>query len=239
VNARLLALAVVLLGGAAFADDDDEDEATLKERGRNLYGSTTVRVAGLVTYQAGTNPSHQGAGAFSRFGFGASFEGGFLGLFTSLGTMQGIEFRVALGYSLAERYVEPPETPRSGGLLLRGEARWIFAPRFLRSNAWRVMALTGIGLEVDGARWSDTWRAFATLGLRLQLFLSKESSVALGWSWMPGTANGSLLLRNHQAELLLAFGNVHLGARGQLELVGSAAGPGLTWQLGVLGGYAF
>jgi len=238
VKARLLLLVAVLLGGSSFADDD-EDEATLKERGRNLYGSTRIRVAGLVTYQAGTNPSHRGAGQFSRLGFGASFEGGFLGLFTSLGTMQGIEFRAAVGYSLAERYVDPPETPKSGGLLVRAEARWIFSPRFLRHNSWRVMALTGIGLEADGARWSDTWRAFATLGLRLQLFLSKESSIALGWSWMPGTANGGLLLRNHQAELLLAFGNVHIGARGQLELAGTTVGPGLSWQLGVLGGYAF
>lgn len=238
MTARLLLLLGALFAATAFADDDD-DESLLKERGRHLYGNTALRAAGLLSYQSGSNPSHRGAGEFSRVGFAFSFEGGYLGLFTSLGTMQGIEFRVAAGYSLAERYVEPPETPGSGGVLFRAEARWIFAPRFLRWNAWRVLAQTGLGLELDGARWSDTLRAFATLGLRLQLFFSRTSSVSAGWSWMPGTANGALLLRNHQAELLFAFGNVHLGARGQLELAGTPAGPGLSWQLSALGGYAF
>ncbi|MER2561115.1 MAG: hypothetical protein ABTQ32_10365 [Myxococcaceae bacterium] len=235
MSARLVTVSLLLLASAARADD----EGTLRERSHKLYGNTSFRLVGLGQYQAGTNPGHPGTGSYSRFGFGFAFEGGYLGLYTQLGTLQGIEFRATFGYSLAERYAEPPETPGAGGLLLRPEAAWIFCPRFLRFNEWRVLALAGLGLELDGARWSDTWRAFATLGVRLQVFLSDEDSLSLGWRWMPGTANGALLLRTHGAELVVALGQVHLGARAQLDLAGTATGPGLAWQLGLLGGYAF
>lgn len=235
MSARLAMLAL-LLSRVALADDD---EGTLRERSHKLYGNTSFRLVGLGQYQAGTNLGHQGTGAYSRFDFGVAFEGGYLGLYTQYGTLQGIEFRATFGYSLAERYAEPPETLGAGGLLLRPEAAWIFCPRFLRFNQWRVLALAGLGLELDGARWSDTWRAFATLGLRLQIFFSDDDSLSLGWRWMPGTANGALLLRTHGAELVLALGQVHLGARAQLDLAGTSAGPGLAWQLGLLGGYAF
>lgn len=241
MSARLLlrlGLVSALLAGAARADDDD-DEGVLRRRAHQVYGHTSFRLVGLGMYEAGTNPTHRGTGAFSRFTFGVAFEGGYLGLYTRLGTLQGIEFRVSAGYSLAERYAEPPEQPGSGGLLLRPEAAWVFSPRFLRWNSWRVLALAGLGLELDGARWSDTWRAFATLGLRLQVFFSDETSVSLGWRWMPGTANGTFLLRTHGAELVVALDQLHLGARGQFELTGSTAGPGVSWQLGLVGGYAF
>lgn len=231
-----LALLLMVLGTAAFAEDD---EGTLRERSHKLYGNTSFRLIGLGQYQSGTNPGHPGAGGYSRFSFGFAFEGGYLGLYTQFSTLQGIEFRATFGYSLAERYTDPPETPGSGGLLLRPEAAWIFSPRFLRWNDWRVLALAGLGLELDGARWSDTWRAFATLGLRLQLFFSEDDSLSLGWRWMPGTANGALLLRTHGAELVVAFGSLHLGARVQLDLAGTTSGPGLAWQVGLLGGYAF
>lgn len=237
MSARGLGLLCLLVAGVAAADDDDE--GVLRERAHKVYGNTSFRIVGLGQYQAGTNPTHRGAGAFSRFSAGVAFEGGYLGLYTALGTLQGIEFRATFGYSSAERYTEAPETPGTGGLLLRPEAAWVFSPRFLRWNAWRVLALAGLGLELDAARWSDTWRAFATLGLRLQLFFSDDTSLSLGWRWMPGTANGALLLRTHGAELVVALGQVHLGARGQLELVGSANGPGLSWQLALVGGYAF
>lgn len=237
MSARALGLLCLLFATAAAADEDDE--GMLRARAHKLYGNTSFRLVGLGTWETGTNPTHRGAGAFSRFSFGVAFEGGYLGLYTGLGTLQGIEFRATVGFSLAERYAEAPETPGSGGLLLRPEAAWVFSPRFLRWNSWRVLALAGLGLELDGARWSDTWRAFATLGLRLQLFFSDEASLSLGWRWMPGTANGALLLRTHGAELVVGFGQVHVGARGQVELVGTATGPGLSWQLGLVAGYAF
>jgi hypothetical protein len=233
---RALLVVGVLLSTGALAD---EDEATLRDRAHKVYGHTTLRILGQGHYQAGSNPSHAGTGAYSRVSFGLAIEGGYLGLFTQFATLQGIEFRALIGYSLAERYLEPPETPGAGGLLLRPEAAWVFSPRFLRWNAWRVLALAGLGLELDGARWSDTWRAFATLGVRLQVFVSDEAMVSLGWRWMPGTGNRALLLRTHGVELEVALGAVHLGARAQLDFAGSASGPGLAWQLGLLGGYAF
>lgn len=232
-------LTIVLSAGLAWADEDDLDASTLRERGHLLYGNTAARVVGVGSYQTGFNPTHFGAGAFTRVSFGAAFEGGYLGLFTSLGTLQGIEFRVTAGYSLAEQYAEGEKTPGSGGLLFKPEARWLFCPRFLRFNTWRVMAATGIGLELDGARWSDTWRAFAHLGLRLQAFFSKESSVSLEWGWMPGTLNKEFTLRRHQAELTLAFGQVHVGGRLGIDLTGTVVGAGVAWQGSLVGGYAF
>lgn len=237
--AATLLLLALGLAGPAFAEDDELDADDLKRRGHMLYGNTSLRLLGAGHYQSGTNPTQQGPGQFSRFTFGVAFEGGYLGLFTSLGTLQGVEVRVAAGFSLAERYVEPPAMEPKAGLLLRADALWLFVPRFLRFNTWRVAALTGVGVEVDGARWSDAWRAFANLGLRLQVFFSKEASASLSWLWMPGTLNRSFTLRTHHVELVLAIESVHVGLRGQLDLTGSVEGPGLAWQGGLVAGYAF
>lgn len=154
---RLGLLAFACWSALAFAEDELSAD-DLKARGHQVYGNTSFRLVGFGAYQAGNNPTHPGAGAFTRVSFGAAFEGGYLGLFTSFGTLQGLEFRLAAGYALAEQYADPPNTPGTGGLLLRPEARWLFSPRFLRFNDWRVLAVAGVGLELDGARWSDTWR---------------------------------------------------------------------------------
>lgn len=71
------------------------------------------------------------------------------------------------------------------------------------------------------------------------MFFSKEASLLLGWSWMPGTLNKAFTLRTHHGELGLAFGQVHLGARLQLDLTGTVVGAGLAWQGALVGGYAF
>ncbi|MBL8919630.1 MAG: hypothetical protein JNJ54_12255 [Myxococcaceae bacterium] len=238
------ALTAIVLAGAlgiaapALADDElDADE--LRRRGHMLYGNTGLRIIGAGHFQSGTNPTETGAGIYSRVLFGLAFEGGYLGLFTSLGTLQGIEVRVAAGFALPPRYAEPPTLEPKAALLLRADALWHFVPRFLRFNTWRVAALTGLGLEVDGNRWSDTWRAYANLGLRLQVFFSKESSASLSWLWMPGTLNRTFTLRTHHAELLVAVESVHVGLRGQLDFTGSTAGAGLAWQAGLVAGYAF
>lgn len=240
MRALAISAITVVLGVAAPALADDElDADDLKRRGHMLYGNTGLRIIGAGHFQSGINPTGPGSGLYSRFTFGLAFEGGYLGLFTSLGTLQGVEVRVGAGFGLPPRYVEPPATEPKAGLVLRADALWLFIPRFLRFNTWRVAALTGVGLEVDGARWSDTWRAFANLGLRLQLFFSTEASASLSWLWMPGTLNRSFTLRTHHAELLVAIESVHVGLRGQLDFTGTDQGAGLAWQGGLIGGYAF
>lgn len=229
-----VALLLVCLALPALADDVD----TLKRRQHLLWGNTSLRLEGLGAWQSGVNPSQPGLGQYSRFTFGVGAEGGYLGLFTSLGTLQGLEGRVALGYGLPEQYTNPASTPGTGGVFLRAEAHWLFCPRFLRFNDWRVLALTGVGLEVDVGRWSDAWRAFAVLGLRGQLFFTETTSLSLTWGWMPGTLNQTFTLRAHQVEVLLALDAFHLGLRGQLDLAGSAAGPGVAWLGGLVAGYA-